>query len=133
MRRSSKNPLVSLEKIRIAIATIRGRTTNGKAFFLRDKTTQKSVRVHLARIGVAVANLQPGVKAIHREVDWERLGLLANAPYQDAAMTDATFLWRLVDDDLPRLSSAVRDLLRRFAARVRLPEGRGRQFKLKSL
>src|SRR5688572_3051091 len=106
MRRSSKNPLVFREKIRIAIAAIRGRTTKGKEVFLRDKTTQKSVRVQFRRIGNAVSALQPGVKAIHREVDWERLGLLANASYWEAAMTDAIFLWQIIEDDLPPLSSA---------------------------
>ncbi len=110
---SKRDPGLLLEDITAAIEKIE-RYVAGIAFdrFTADDKTIDAVVRNLEIIGEAVGKLSDELKIKYPNVEWQDIKDFRNLLTHEYFGVDLEIVWKIVQDDLPALMDAVREILR---------------------
>jgi uncharacterized protein with HEPN domain len=106
-----KDDRVYLEHIRSAIDDIEHYTATGRDAFMNDRMRQDAVIRKLEIIGEAVKHLPEPTRQRRPEIPWRRIAGMRDRLTHDYLGVDLVLVWTAVENDLPRLRSAVEELL----------------------
>jgi uncharacterized protein with HEPN domain len=112
---ATKNPALRLRHILDEAEAIRA-ATRGINFdqFRNTWTIKRAVEHGLLIISEAARSLPAEMKAAHPVVPWSRIEALGNVLRHDYKDVDAKALWRIVEEQLPALVAAARQMLAEF-------------------
>ncbi len=106
-----KDDRVYLEHIRDALNDIATYTNVGRAAFLADRMRQDATLRKLQVIGQAVKNLSEDIRSHHPEIPWKQIAGMRDKVIHDYFGVNLEIVWAVVDKDLPKLETAVTELL----------------------
>lgn len=107
-----KKDEVYLKHIHDSILTIET-FTDGLIYeeFLEDRLIQNGVIRELEIIGEATKNLSSNFKNSHPEVPWKDIAGMRDKLIHGYMMVDLDTVWKVVQEDLPKLKGQVTSLL----------------------
>lgn len=79
--------------------------------FSADRRTNLTVIRALEIIGEAARHIPASVRRLYPQVPWQDMVAMRNKLIHDYFGVDLEVLWRTVQEDLPRLSDAIRQAL----------------------
>ena len=80
--------------------------------FCNDRKTYSAVIREFEIIGEAVGKLSDELKRKHPDVEWQDMKDFRNLLTHEYFGVDLEIVWKIVQDDLPGLMDAVREILR---------------------
>ena len=92
---------------------IRNYTSAGRDDFLNDTKTSEAVLRSLQTLAESTKRLSQEVKAPYPEIEWSKVAGLRNVLVHEYLGVDLDLIWEVVAHDLPRLGSAINELLGR--------------------
>ncbi|NMG04442.1 DUF86 domain-containing protein [Azoarcus taiwanensis] len=108
----SRDATVFLRHILLCLDKIATYTSEGRDAFLVDSRTQDAVIRNLEIIGQAVKDLgTQNLSHLEPEVPWHQIAGLRNVLAHQYLGVDIALVWRVVEDHLPALRSAVENAL----------------------
>ena len=90
---------------------IRAYTAAGRAEFLRDEKTQDAVIRNFEIIGEAAKRVSAQVKRSSPAIPWSRIAGFRDVLIHQYEGVDLEQVWNRVEQDLPALEEALRELL----------------------
>jgi uncharacterized protein with HEPN domain len=106
-----KDDRVYLEHIRDALDDIVTYTSSGRAAFFAERMRQDATLRKLEVIGQAVKNLSDESKSRQPHIPWKQIAGMRDKLIHDYFGVNLEIVWAVIEKDLPRLASAVRELL----------------------
>ncbi len=103
-----------------AIAKIQRYTARGREASEQDELLQVWVLYHIQLIAEAAARLGKGFHDAHSHIPWAQVVAMRNILVHEYFGLDWDEVWRTAEQDLPRLSEQIEELLRQLE---REPEG----------
>ena len=97
-----------LDHILSRIGRIQRYTADGRDAFFDDDKTQDAVVRNLQTLAESTQRLSDPLKRRHYDVDWRAIAGFRNVVVHNYLGLDPEVIWRVVADDLPRLSETVR-------------------------
>jgi uncharacterized protein with HEPN domain len=110
-----KDDRVYLEHIRDAINDIVDYTQSGRDAFFADRMRQDATIRKLEVIGEAVKSLSDGSKSRRTDVPWKQIAGMRNKVIHDYFGVTLAIVWAVVEQELPKLRHAIKDLLNTLA------------------
>lgn len=86
-------------------------TANGEADFLADIKTQDAVLRNLHTLTESAQRISAKIKASRPDVEWRSISAFRNVVVHDYLGVDLGQIWRIVEEDLPKLKKAVNEIL----------------------
>jgi uncharacterized protein with HEPN domain len=80
--------------------------------FNADRKTYSAVIREFEIIGEAVGKLPESFKERHPEIEWQDIKDFRNLLSHEYFGIDLEIVWRIIEDDLPVLMNAVREIMR---------------------
>jgi uncharacterized protein with HEPN domain len=102
---------VYLAHILECIRRVEDNTAGGQEHFMASHTLQDAVLRNLQTLAEAAQRLSDSVKAKRADIDWRRIVAFRNVLVHDYLGIDMERIWQIVQDDVPRLKSAVISLI----------------------
>lgn len=106
-----KDPRVYLLHIRDAIDAIERYTKEGRDVFVKDEKTQDAVIYKLAVIGEAVKKMPTSLRQAQPTIPWKSIAGLRDIVIHDYDITEVVRIWRVVEQDVPKLRDAIAEML----------------------
>jgi uncharacterized protein with HEPN domain len=106
-----KDDSVYLRHVKDAIADIEQYASVDRAVFVADRMRQDAVIRKLEIVGEAVKKLSDETKSRAPEIPWKQIAGMRDRLTHDYFGVDLALVWAVVEQDLPRLASAVGRLL----------------------
>jgi uncharacterized protein with HEPN domain len=107
-----KEDLKYLLYIQENIRRIEEDTAAGRAAFDASHTVQDAVLRNLQLLAESTKRLSTDRKESHREVDWRGIAGFRNFLVHDYMSVDLEIVWRIIEEDVPRLKAAVAAMLK---------------------
>ena len=79
--------------------------------FSNDKRTLQAVLYGFAILGEAAASLLPDIQSAYPQVPWSQIRGMRNAVIHEYFQVDLEIIWETVKTDLPRLKTALENIL----------------------
>lgn len=102
---------IYLEHIRDALQDIAGYSSAGREVFLKERMRQDAILRKLEVIGQAVKNLSAAVKSRQPHIPWKQIAGMRDKVIHDYFGVNLDIVWAVVENELPRLKTAVSALL----------------------
>lgn len=101
-RQAIEDRTEAIEKIR--------RYTEGMTFekFMADEKTVDAVIRNITVIGEAARNIPEEIQKVHPDMPWMEMRGIRNVVVHEYFGVSKDILWRTVEEDLPRLASALK-------------------------
>ncbi len=80
--------------------------------FCNDRKTCSAVIREFEIIGEAVGKIPDNVKQKHKDVEWQDIKDFRNLLIHEYFGVDFEIVWKVIQDDLPGLLDAVRDMIK---------------------
>ncbi len=80
--------------------------------FLADEKTQFAVVRALEVIGEASKKIPSSVKARHQAIPWREIAGMRDKLVHDYFGVDAAVVWKTAIEDVPRIASALKEMMR---------------------
>jgi uncharacterized protein with HEPN domain len=80
--------------------------------FISSPEVQDAVLMRLSVIGEAAKNLPSSLREKHNSIDWKAVIGLKNIIVHQYFGVDIKIVWNIVKDDLPKLKSEVKEMLK---------------------
>lgn len=106
-----KDPRVYLAHILECLEKIQRFTAEGKDRFDADELVQDAVLRNLEVIGEAAKRVEEPYRTLHPEIPWRTLAGLRDVLIHQYKGVDLQKVWRIVEEDVPRLREAIAALL----------------------
>ena len=106
-----KDDRVYLEHIREAVEDISRYASAGRDAFFAERMRQDAILRKLEVIGQAVKNLSDATKSRQPQVPWKQIAGMRDKVIHDYFGVNLEIVWGVVERELPRLKTAVDDLL----------------------
>jgi len=106
-----KDDRVYLFHIRECLGRITQYTVPGRDRFLSDTLIQDGVIRNLQTLAESSQRLSDVLKLGHQEVDWRNIAGFRNVIVHDYLGIDVEQIWDIVEQDLPKLRSAVDSMI----------------------
>lgn len=106
-----KDPRVYLAQILECIQQISSYTVGGKKAFFGDRKTQDAVIRKFEIIGEAAKRVPEEYKRAHPEIPWRGLSAFRDVLIHQYEGVDLSEVWRIVENEMSRLKSAVEPLI----------------------
>ena len=104
MRRHSDNDPACLDDIREACALIMSRATGVKLpNFVSNLGLQDSIAMRLIVIGESASKLTDKTHSRYPDIKWREMSDLRNIIVHDYGKVDPLKIWKIIQDDVPRL------------------------------
>ncbi len=97
-----------------SIENIRKYAEKGQAVFLGDELVQVWIIHHIQVIGEAAANLSQAFRESHTELPWPDIVSMRNVVVHHYFGIDLNQIWDTVNIDLPKLESAIQEILQKM-------------------
>ena len=101
-----------LEHIRDALQDIAGYSSAGRETFFRERMRQDAILRKLEVIGQAVKNLSDDAKSRQPHIPWKQIAGMRDKVIHDYFGVNLEIVWAVVENELPKLSSAIDRLLK---------------------
>jgi uncharacterized protein with HEPN domain len=105
------NDRLYLEHIRDALQDIGGYSSAGRDAFFRDRMRQDAILRKLEVIGQAVKNLSDDAKSRQPHIPWKQIAGMRDKVIHDYFGVNLEIVWAVVENELPKLKSAIDTLL----------------------
>jgi uncharacterized protein with HEPN domain len=102
-----KDDRLYLVHIQECIARIEEYVAGGQQAFMDSQLIQDAVLRNLQVLAESTQRLSDAIKARSSDVDWRAIAGFRNVLVHDYLGVDATAVWKMVQQDLPRLKDAV--------------------------
>lgn len=106
-----KDDRVYLRHIQECIRRIEEDVAAGKDQFLESHTLQDAVLRNLQTMAESTQRISEDLKAIHPDVEWQRIAAFRNVLVHDYLGIDVERIWEITQCDVPRLKQAVLAIL----------------------
>ena len=103
-----------LEHIREALCWIATYTADGREAFMQNKMAQDAVLRNFEIIGEATKRLSDEVKARRPDIPWSDVAGLRDVLIHNYMGVKLNRVWRVIEDELPRLRQAIDEMLTAF-------------------
>lgn len=113
MRRGDRDRLLDIQD---AIAGVEKHTRAGRAVFERDEPIQNLVLRHIQIIGEAARWISSDLRERHPELEWQEIIAMRNLLVHRYFGIDKEIVWKVVEQDLPRLKKRVAAILEELDA-----------------
>ena len=110
-----KDDGVYLKHILRCIARIEEYTAGGRERFFSSRLIQDGVIRNLQTLAESSRRLSEGIRVFHPTVDWKGLAGFRNVLVHDYLGVDLEYVYRAVEQDVPRLKLACEEALRKLA------------------
>jgi uncharacterized protein with HEPN domain len=111
----SKNPISRLEDILANIELIQEYTHDlSYDQFARDRKCQDAVERCVSRISEAASKLEGSIESIIPDQPWSQIRSVGNVLRHEYDRVNPVFIWRIVNEDLPPLKTAILSALDRL-------------------
>ena len=107
-----KDDRLYLAHINDAIERILRYTQSGKQSFFRDLMIQDASIRNFQVIGEATKSLSDQSKSRHPEIPWRRIAGFRDVLIHDYMGIEMNEVWNVIEQELPKLQSAVQALLK---------------------
>lgn len=107
-----KSDIVYLEHILDCVQAIEEFTTNGKDAFFASRMIRDAVVRNLEVIGEASKKVSETTRQAQKHVPWREMAGLRDVLIHDYFGVDTKIVWNVVERELPRLKSMVKEILR---------------------
>lgn len=119
MRPNPENDELRLEHIDECIDRILEYTGGGRTAFDASRKTQDAVIRNLQVLAESTQRLSPTLKDTEQSVPWRSIAAFRNVLTHEYLHVNLEIVWRVVEEGLPELATAIKRMLRR----VRGPGG----------
>lgn len=106
-----KDDRVYLRHMLRCIGRIEEYTAAGRESFFSSHLIQDGVVRNLQTLAESTQRLSEGVKSLRADVDWKALAGFRNVLVHDYLGVDLDYVYRAVEQDLPRLKAACEGML----------------------
>ncbi len=106
-----KDDRVYLLHIRECLDRIKRYTSSGRDIFFSDTLIQDGVIRNLQTLAESTQRLSDSLKSTHQEADWRNIAGFRNVVVHDYLGIDMEQIWDIVEQDLPKLRSAVDSMI----------------------
>ena len=110
-----KDDRVYLQHILRCISRIEEYTATGRESFFSSHLIQDGVIRNLQTLAESSQRLSEGIRVLHPAVDWKGLAGFRNVLVHDYLGVDLEYVYRAVEQDVPRLKLACEDALGKLA------------------
>lgn len=107
-----KEDTVYLRHIFEMIHRIEENTRQGKEVFMASHTLQDAVLRNLQTMTETTQRLSEGLKATRPDVEWAKIAAFRNVLVHDYLGIDLDRIWDIVQNDVPRLKTAILEMLK---------------------
>ncbi len=109
-----KEPYLYLAHMLECLEKVQQYTSDGKGAFLSDPKTQDAVYRNLEILGEAAKRVPEEVREMEPLVPWRRIGGLQDVLIHQYDGVDPLEVWRVVEDDLPKLTIQLLELIEKL-------------------
>lgn len=102
---------VYLEHIRDGLQDIATYSSAGREAFFKERMRQDAILRKLQIIGQAVKNLSENVKSRQPHIPWKQIAGMRDKVIHDYFGVNLEIVWAVVENELPKLRTAVSALL----------------------
>lgn len=106
-----KDNAIYLRHILECVRRIEENTADGKEQFLASHTLQDAVLRNLQTMTEAPQRLSAELKATRPEIEWQQIAAFRNVVVHNYLGIDLEQIWRITQQDVPRLKQAVTAML----------------------
>lgn len=106
-----KDDRLYLIHIRERIARIEDYVRNGESAFLGSDIVQDAVLRNLQTLAESTQRLSDETKAKRKDIDWRRIAGFRNVLVHDYLGVDITYVWGIIENELPALKRAIEEML----------------------
>ena len=117
MRPNSENDELLLEHIDECIDRILEYTGEDRAAFDASRKTQDAVVRNLQVLAESTQRLSSTLKATEQDVPWRSIAAFRNVLTHEYLHVSLDIVWRVVEEGLPELATAIKRMLRRVRSR----------------
>jgi uncharacterized protein with HEPN domain len=111
---SKRNVKLYLEDIDNAISSITAYSRDMSfTVFSGDRKTREAVILNFIILGEAIKKLPPAIIAEYPDIPWKEFAGMRDRLVHDYFQVDAEIVWETIRQDLPLLSTAIKDLLKK--------------------
>ena len=107
-----RDPKERIKDILEAIDHIERYSSQGRARFENDELIQSWFTRHLQIIGEAARLIPEGIRQLAPEVPWTKMIGMRHILVHDYFRIDTEIVWQVVANELPRLKSSLRSILK---------------------
>jgi len=107
-----KDDRVYLLHIRECLSRIMQYTLTGRSIFIADTMVQDAVIRNLQTLAEASTRLSDALKQNHPEIAWKNIAGFRNVVVHGYLGIDIERVWDIVEQDLPRLGTAVDTMIK---------------------
>lgn len=100
-----------LEHILEAIERIEKYARRGEDSFRKDELVQTWIVSHLQIVGEAARGLSPSFRRKYSDIPWKKIVGMRNIIVHDYFQVDATVVWSVVETELSKLKTGVKNIL----------------------
>ncbi|MCA1589669.1 MAG: DUF86 domain-containing protein [Acidobacteria bacterium] len=106
-----RDDAVYLHHIAECIHRIRDNVVSGKAEFLTSHTIQDATLRNLQTMTEATQRLSDAAKLMQPDVEWAKVSAFRNVLVHNYLGIDLELVWKVIENDLPKLRRAVEEIL----------------------
>jgi len=107
-----KDDTVYLRYIFEMIRRIEENTHQGKEAFMASHTLQDAVLRNLQTVSETTQRLSEDLKATRPDVEWAKIAAFRNVLVHDYLGIDLERIWDIVQNDVPKLKTAIVEMLK---------------------
>lgn len=106
-----KDDSIYLTHIQDAIRKIKSYTSCSYEEFRKDEKGQDAVIRNFEIIGEAVKHISEALRNQHSDIPWKKIAGLRDELIHEYFGVDLEIVWRIIQNELPKLESKVKSLL----------------------